>query len=151
MDKLSISKSVTSHSIDELEAVMVDNFPLIDCPVRDYFSEGMYVREVTMPKGAFVTSKIHKTQHQFFVLKGKCIVWVDGVEKIIKAPYIGTTEAGTRRVVLVLEKCVWATAHLNPDNETAEQIEERIIEKHDNPCLPLEIKARINNLLKEKQ
>jgi len=146
-----ISKNVLSHSIDELEAVMVDNFPLMSFPVKEYFTDGIYTREVFLPKDSFVTSKIHKTRHQFFIMQGKCVIWVDGKEQIVEAPYIGVTEAGTRRVVYVLEDMVWATTHANPDNENSEQIEERIIEKHDNPLLSLEIKERVINLLNEKQ
>jgi len=145
-----ISNNVLSHSIDELEAVMVDNFPLMSFPVKEHFTDGIYTREVFLPKDSFVTSKIHKTRHQFFIMQGKCTIWVDGKEQTIEAPYIGITEAGTRRVVLALEDTIWATTHANPDNENSEQIEERIIEKHDNPLLSLEIKERVNNLLNEK-
>jgi hypothetical protein len=38
---------------------------------------------VVFYKGTLATSKIHKTEHQFF--EGECIVWIDGVEKILKA------------------------------------------------------------------
>jgi len=145
-----ISKNVLSHSIDELEAVMVDNFPLMSFPVKEYFTDGIYTREVFLPKDSFVTSKIHKTRHQFFIMQGKCVIWVDGKEQIVEAPYIGVTEAGTRRVVYVLSDLIWATTHANPDNENSEQIEERIIEKHDNPLLSLEIKERVINLLNQK-
>ncbi|MES2864111.1 MAG: hypothetical protein V4666_08335 [Bacteroidota bacterium] len=141
-----ISDQVINHSIDELEAVMLENFPVIDCPVTNRFTDGMYVREIFMPAGAFITSKIHKTQHQFFILKGKAQVWIDGVEHILEAPYIGVTEAGTRRVLYILEDCVWCTSHPNPDNETLEQLEERIIQKNDNPYLPEGIQAKINQI-----
>jgi quercetin dioxygenase-like cupin family protein len=141
-----ISDKILNHSIDELEAVMLDNFPVIDCPVTHRFTDGMYVREIFMPAGAFITSKIHKTQHQFFILKGKATVWIDGVEETIEAPYIGITEPGTRRVLLVLEDCIWATSHPNPNNETLEQLEERIIEKNDNPYLTEDMKKKIYKL-----
>lgn len=150
MKEFEISKNVLNHSIDELEAVMLDNFDIVDCPVNHYFTEGNYVRETTMPAGALITSKIHKTQHTYFVMKGKAIVWIDGVEHLIEAPYIGITEPDTRRVLYILEECTWATSHPNPENENVEQIEERIIEKHDNPLLSLEIKERVNKLLKQK-
>ena len=142
-----IASQTVGNKIDELEATMVDHFHLVDCPVKHHFTDGLYVREIFMPKGTLITSKIHKTQHQYFVLKGKCIVWIDGVEHVIEAPFVGTTEPNTRRVLYILEDCIWATSHPNPDNETVEKIEERIIEKHDNPCLSLEIKERISNLL----
>jgi len=141
-----ISEKVLNHSIDELESVMLDNFPIIDCPVTNRFTDGMYVREIFMPAGAFITSKIHKTQHQYFILKGKVIVWIDGIEQILEAPYIGVTEPGTRRVLYILEDTIWATSHPNPDNETLEQLEERIIQKNDNPYLTEDMKNKIYKL-----
>lgn len=147
LDTKEIAEQTLTHKIDELEAFMVDNFPIVDCPVSHRFTDGLYVREIFMPKGMLITSKIHKTQHQYFVLKGKCIVWIDGVEHLIEAPFIGVTEPNTRRVLYILEDSIWATSHPNPDNETVEQIEERIIEKHDNPHLSLEIKERLSKLL----
>ena len=147
LTKSEIAKQTLTHKIDELESVMLDNFPIVDCPVTHRFTEGMYVREIFMPAGSLITSKIHKTQHTYFVMKGKCIVWIDGVEHLIEAPYIGVTEPNTRRVLYILEDCIWATSHPNPENETVEQIGERIIEKHDNPHIPLEIKNKLNKLL----
>jgi len=150
MDTKEISKTVTEKSIDELERVMLDNFDVVECPVKHYFTEGNYVRETTMPVGALITSRIHKTQHTFFVMKGKANVWIDGVKQLIEAPYIGITEPNTRRVLEILEECTWATSHPNPKNENLEQIEERIMEKYDNPLLSFEAKEKVNNLLKEK-
>jgi len=141
-----ISEKILNHSIDELEFAMLDNFDPVICDVNHRFTEGMYVRETTMPTGALITSKIHKTQHQYFIMKGKAIVWVDGVENILEAPYIGITEPGTRRVLYILEKCTWATSHPNPDNETLEQLEERIIQKNDNPYLTEDMKNKIYKL-----
>ena len=122
-------------SIDELESAMLNNFAQVECPLTHRFTEGLYVREIFMPAGTLITSKIHKTQHQYFVLQGKAIVWIDGKEELIEAPHIGITEPNTQRVLYILEDCVWATSHPNPDNETVEQIEERILEKHDNLLL----------------
>lgn len=131
-DLIDISKT---KSIDELESVMLDNFEAVDCPLTHRFTDGLYVREIFMPAGTLITSKIHKTQHQYFVLQGKVIVWIDGVEHLIEAPYIGVTEPNTRRVLYILEDCIWATSHPNPDNETVEQIEDRILDKHENVLL----------------
>ncbi len=137
---------VGNTSIDELEATMLDNFEIVDCPVVHRFTDGMYVRETTMPTDSLITSKIHKTQHTFFVMKGKAIVWIDGVEQLIEAPYIGITEPNTQRVLYIVEECTWATSHPNHDNETVDQIEERIIEKHDNPYLTEDMKKIVKNL-----
>jgi hypothetical protein len=133
--------------VDFLESVMAENFPLVHCPLNHRFTKGLYIREIFMPAGSLITSKIHKTQHQYFVLKGAVSVWIDGGEEhYIEAPYIGITEPGTRRILYVWEDCIWATAHPNPDDEDLEQIEERIIEKHDNPLLMEEFKQKQKEL-----
>jgi hypothetical protein len=141
-----IKKKLVSD-IDRLEAMMLNNFPMVDCKTVHKFTDGLYTRETTMPTGSLITSKIHKTQHPFFVMKGKAIVWIDGVETLIEAPYIGITEPNTRRVLYIIEECTWATTHFNPDNESVEKIEERIIEKHDNPFLSKKIKKELFKFL----
>jgi hypothetical protein len=61
----------------------------------------------------------------------------------MKAPFIGITEANTRRVVYVWEDCVFSTIHPNPLNKNLEGIEEDIIDKYDNPLLTNEMKERV--------
>lgn len=135
------------EKIDELESIMAENFEIINCPLNHRFTEGLYVREIFMPAGSLIVSKIHKTQHQYFVLKGAVSVWIDEGEEIyIEAPYIGVTEPGTRRVLYIWEDCIWATAHTNPDNENEFEIEERIIEKHDNPLLDEKMKNKLKEI-----
>ena len=134
-------------SVDELEVEMLRNIESVECPLAHRFTDGLYVRELSIPKNTLVTSKIHKTQHQYFLMKGKVTVWANGESPItIEAPYIGVTEPNTRRVVYVWEDCIWATAHGNPNNENEEEIEDRIIEKHDNPFLDEELKLILKNL-----
>ncbi len=100
-----------------------------DCfPLRHFFVDGAYVREITMPKGALLTSKIHKLCHPYFVLKGDVSVLTeDGVIRI-KAPYFGITKPGTKRVLYMHEETVWVTVHVT--NETdLKKIEDEIIAK----------------------
>lgn len=146
MEELAQQK-IMNEKIDELESVMAENLQITNCPLTHRFTNGLYVREIFMPAGTLITSKIHKTQHQYFILQGAVSVWIDeGEEMYLKAPYIGVTEPGTRRVLYIWEDCIWATAHPNPDNENVEEIEERIIEKHDNKLLPEELKEKIKEI-----
>jgi hypothetical protein len=98
--------------IDELEKAIVENLDLIDCPLVHRFTDGMYIREIFMPMGAIVTSMIHKTNHPFTISKGKALVQIDGGEwEEFVAPYTGITQPGTRRVLYILEDCIWTTYH----------------------------------------
>jgi hypothetical protein len=149
---------VTSKNdqIDKLEASMLANFPVADAPVRNIFAQGMYAREMFVPikefDGVFLTSEIHKTEHFFHLTKGSLIV-SDGISEpvLMKAPYLGITKPGTRRIALALEDVVWTTFHPNPDNESVEQIRERIIEKHDNPYITDEMRQRMLAVKKRVQ
>lgn len=132
-----ILSKLSDARFDELEAAIVQNLEHVDCPLVHMFTDGMYIREIVMPTGALVTSKIHKTEHPYVVSKGKLLVRVDNGEWVeIAAPYTGITKAGTRRVAYILEDCTWTTFHNNPDNLTdLEQIEDLVIERYENPLI----------------
>jgi hypothetical protein len=98
--------------VDELELAMMENYPAVDLPLKHYFTKGLYCREIFMPKGTLLTSKIHKTQHQFNISKGKVAVSVDGGEWVtLEAPFHGITNPGTRRIIYIIEDCIWTTFH----------------------------------------
>ena len=100
------------------------------CPLKHTFADGLYIREIFMPKGVTLTSKIHKIKHPYFIIKGKCSVLTDEGVVELEAPYHGITEPGTKRVLYIHEDCTWITVHSNPDNtEDLKVIESRIIAK----------------------
>lgn len=133
---MEVTLNKRDEQIDQLEAIIVNEMPSVNIQLRHFFTDGLYAREMSAPEGAMITSKIHKTEHIFILSQGCLSVWDDeGQEKIIEAPYIGITKAGTRRVALVHEDIIWTTFHANPENENEYQIEERIIQKHTNPLL----------------
>lgn len=109
-----------------------------DCfPLKHTFADGFYIREIFMPKGYFIVSKIHKYEHPYFVLQGDVSVLTEDGIKRIKAPYSGITPVGTKRILYIHEDCVWTTIHTNPDNGTdLEEIEERVIAKSFDEVLP---------------
>lgn len=98
-----------------------------DCfPLRHSFTPGLYIREISCPKGALVVTKIHKTCHPYFLLKGECSVLTEEGVKRIKAPYSGITPAGTKRVVFCHEDVVWTTIHATKETDL-EKIEQEVI------------------------
>ena len=100
-----------------------------DCfPLKHTFATGLYIREITMPKGALLTSKIHKITHPYFVLSGEVSVITEKGKVRIKAPYSGITLAGTKRILYIHEETVWVTVH-KTDETDLEKIEEEIIAK----------------------
>jgi hypothetical protein len=132
-----VIQRLNDYRIDELEAAMVENLDLVECPVTHVFTEGLYTREIFMPAGSLVTSKIHKTEHPYVLSKGKLLVCIDKGEWVeMVAPYTGVTKPGTRRVAYIIEDTIWTTFHANPDDLTdLDEIENLIIEEHENPLL----------------
>jgi hypothetical protein len=135
--ELELSKTALDdyhNRLDGLELAMLEQVEhLIDMPVTHRFTSGLYIREIFNPAGTLITTRIHKTEHPYVVLKGKASVFVPGEGvKHITAPYMGITKPGTRRVIFVHEDVIWVTFHPNPDNtQDLDAIEERLIERRD--------------------
>lgn len=141
-----------SHLIDELEAVLFAH-PQVICPLNHLFTPGMYIRTIFMPAGTMHTSVIHNTTHPYVVTKGKVNVEINGQIEAITAPYYGITYPGTRRVLYIMEDCVWTTYHPLPiitgeENDWSEEEKNKLIstildtvtEPHENPLLCDEVK-----------
>lgn len=129
--------------LDELELELRE-LPQEEYPLIHRFFPKLYLREIYFPANNVVISKIHKTIHPFIISKGSVMVKInDGEWERFDAPYSGTTLPNTRRVFFIISDCIWTTIHSNEDDEQdLEILEERIIQKNDNPLLqPLENKS----------
>lgn len=146
-----MTKEVTNHThqmIDEAEALLV-TLPGAECPLVHRFTPGLYIRELFMPAGTVATTKIHRTEHPFFVSKGRVNIFLNGEIQEVEAPYCGITLPGTRRVLYCLTDVVWTTVHSNKDDcRDLLEIERRLIEPHDNELLSEETKLK--NYLNQK-
>lgn len=139
--KSEIIKRVNDDRIDALERAMVDGLDPVECPLVHRFTDGMYIREIFMPKGSLVTSEIHNTEHPYTISKGSVKVSIDGSQwEDLQAPYTGITKKGTRRVLFILEDCVWTTYHpikfiKSSDNYLSDEEKEKIVQKIENMIL----------------
>jgi len=113
-------------NIDHKDVIIGDS-PM--CPLKHSFSDGIYVREITIPAGMLIIGKIHKHDHPNFLLKGEVVVVTEGggIEEL-KAPCSMISKPGTKRALYAKTELVWTTVHLNPTNtEDLEELEEEII------------------------
>ena len=98
--------------IDRLEAVMLASGEPVELPLTHRFTPGLYAREIFMPAGTLLTSRIHNTAHPYVVLSGRARVFIDGVGvQDLQAGHVGITQPGTRRVLYIVEDCRWVTFH----------------------------------------
>ena len=97
--------------------------PQVEVELLHYFKNGMYAREMRVPKGTFISGKIHSTGTIGVLAQGSMRVWgEDGKMKIVTAPYIHTAEPGYKRVGWATEDVVWVTIH-RTDSTDLYQIE----------------------------
>ena len=102
----------------------ISGLPQTEFRVEHYFSDGLYVRELHIPKDQVITGKIHKRGHINFLMKGEILV-NDGTESYhLKAPMIIKSEPGTRRAGITISDCIWATSHATEATTVAEAEDE---------------------------
>ena len=87
-------------------------------PLTHSFSDGVYIREMSMLKDGIVIGKIHNRSHTWFLMKGKLkIANEDGVVTYSAPTYVNAG-SGAKRVIIALEDSVFVNVHPNPDNIT---------------------------------
>lgn len=115
--------------VNLLEAEMY-RFDQVEIPVRHYFSQGVYAREITIPKGTLCTGLIHKHQQLNILSKGDIsVLTADGMVRV-QAPFTIVSPAGTKRIALAHEECVWTTIH-GTDETDLDKIEAHFIAESD--------------------
>lgn len=114
--------------VDFIEKSILDSGSAVSLPLIHTFTKGLYSREMNAPKGAIITSKVHKEEHQFILLKGEMIVIDEQGAFKIKAPFHGITKPNTSRIGLVIEDIVWTTFHSTGLIEDREYTEDELSE-----------------------
>jgi len=98
----------------------------IDLRVEHHFSEGVYGRELFIPKGTTLTGKIHKHTNMNVMLKGDMSVLTEDGIKRVQAGFMCISPPGTKRVAYAHEDSVWLTIH-GTDETDIEKIEHKFI------------------------
>lgn len=93
-----------------LEAALRE-LPQVAIPVTQYFSAGVYLRQINIPAGTLMTGKIHKHRCMSIVLSGEMEVVTDQGPRRIKGPCVFESPAGVKRAGIAITDCVWLTAH----------------------------------------
>ncbi len=117
-------------------------------PLKQHIENGLYTRELFMPKGSLVVSMIHKQQHPSFLLKGKVSYLTDSGElKTIIGPHTIFTQTGTQRVLYIHEDTEWACVY-KTEAKTFEEAEADVYANNYTE-LPQETISKIKELWQE--
>ena len=95
----------------ELETIKtsLQNMEQVDLNEQHLFADGMYCRQVTMPKGALIIGHVHKKEAINVLASG--VIWIktrmedDWVE--VSAPFVNNTPGGMRKIIYVIEDAVF--------------------------------------------
>ena len=87
-------------------------------PLKHFFGDDLYVREIFMPAGQLIMSRLHKFTHPYFIMKGEVSVLTENGPIHVTAPYWGMTQSGTKRVLYAHKDTVWITVHSAEKKDT---------------------------------
>ena len=127
MSNLAIRDKISSfeNAIKNIDGAMEG-----DCfPLKHTFADGVYVREIFIPKDMIVIGKLHKHSHPNFLMSGEVSVVTEEGIKRLKGPMSMISPAATKRVVYAHEDTVWITVHVT-DKTDIEEIEEEVIARN---------------------
>jgi hypothetical protein len=94
---------------------------------KHHFADGLYARELFIPKGMLLVGKVHKKEHLFFITKGDISVMTeDGIRRIV-GPELLISKPGIKRAGYAHEDTVCITVH-RTDNIDLEDIETELCE-----------------------
>lgn len=109
----------------EIEAIM-RQAPQVDMPVTNYFSDGLYARELFIPKGTVLTGKIHKYTNLNIMSQGEMSVLTESGVVRVKAPFTIVSPPGTKRIAYAHEDTIWTTIHATSETDL-EKIEHHFV------------------------
>ena len=87
-----------------------------DCPVRNYFAPGVWLREMCIPKGVYVVGAVHKHEHLAILSKGKVRLSTEQGVVEFTAPATIHSYPGIKRICYATDDAVITTIHHNPTN-----------------------------------
>ena len=126
--------SINYHdALDRVEAQMHE-IGLVEFETSGFFCGGMYVRTVFVPKGSYLTSLVHKTDHPFVLSSGILVIYTEDGEQRIEAPHIDITLIGTRRFAFAETDVLFTTIH-RTDHTNETDVEAEVVYRRENKYL----------------
>lgn len=99
----------------------------VEVPVRHYYANGFYAREMEVLAGVTLVGKIHKSEHLCIIQKGKVRIVSEEFNDTVTGPFTYVSQPGAKRAMHVLEDLVFTTVHMT-DETDLEVLEDLLIE-----------------------
>ena len=111
------------EKVEQLEQMMQAYDPAV-LPLKHYFADGLYAREMFMPAGVILTGAVHKTNHICILSKGRVRVASEAGPIELVAPATIVSPPGTKRAIYALEDSVWTNIHATNETDLDKIVEE---------------------------
>ena len=110
LQELQIFFEVTNEKIEALETEMLAQ-QQIEVPVKEYFINGMYAREIVIPAGTLLTGRVWKQDYFDIMVSGHIAVATPAGVKDLSGYNVCDGKAGRKRAGYAFEDTQWITVH----------------------------------------
>lgn len=101
--------------------------------ISHHFSDGLYAKQMILPKGHQAVSHVHKYSHLSILAQGDVYVKVDDIVTYYQAPCCIEIKAGVTHKIEALSHTVWYCVHAT-DEKDIDKVDEVLIKECDG-CL----------------
>lgn len=104
--------------------------PQVDLNEQHLFADGMYCRQVSMPKGSLIIGHVHKKEAINVLASGTILIKtrVEDEWEEISAPFVNSTKGGMRKIIYVLEDAYFMNI-FRTDNTTLDKLYDECVEE----------------------
>jgi quercetin dioxygenase-like cupin family protein len=101
-----------------------------------YFSDGVYAKQMTLPKGHTALTHKHVYDHLSILAQGEVVVTCNGTKTQAKAPYCLNIKAGLEHQIDAIEDAIFYCIHaISETDKQTNNIDEVLIMNRDNNAL----------------
>ena len=98
----------------------------VDCPVKHYQVDGVYVRSMFIPAGTILTGKIHNFENIAILAQGTIRVSNGTDSYILTAPHVMVDKPGVKRIGYAETDVTFITVHKTANTEI-DDIEKELV------------------------
>jgi quercetin dioxygenase-like cupin family protein len=89
----------------------------LDFCIVHHFSDGVYARQMELPKNHCAVTHAHEYDHLSILASGRVTVAIDGIDGEFVAPACINIVAGKHHKIIALEDSVWFCVHATDETD----------------------------------
>jgi hypothetical protein len=129
MHKLDIRNGEALHSIFAGATYVFHEaaMPQVQFLTDHHLFAGCYYRSILVPAGCALTGAVHLHDNILCLVRGKAYILNGPEPQLVEAPWCGVGPAGTKRVGLAIEDCVFLSALATSHTDVARIEQENVV------------------------